>query len=359
LEIAAGAQPVAVVVQETHRRRAVYDPWGLELAGIGYLADPAKESKFTYNGKEKQDQFGLGWLDYHARQVDPALGRMWAVDPLAGKFAPVSPYNYALNNPLRFIDPTGMEARSVQEMVQEAWDNTPDGESRSFDFPTGFYRNQTTGAVVTMNANSGQQEVQGFDFLGTNPLSKNISDAIGADIMRGGWNKFIGYYEMLGADFFFNAAAANYTTGARGLMAVLTHESIDPAHRGLLLSEMTHDWVRTAASLIPINQELINPLEHQLGVFLMIEVFGIENTSLVVSANEWRGLLFTDRNNDNMINALLGRPANGGGPTGFQYSDIIHNFEGAQKWRQYQIDRYGYFGYLAREIRRETERLLK
>ncbi len=35
LEIAAGGQPVALVVQETHRRRAVYDPWGLELAGIG------------------------------------------------------------------------------------------------------------------------------------------------------------------------------------------------------------------------------------------------------------------------------------------------------------------------------------
>jgi hypothetical protein len=30
LEIATGALPTALVVQETH-----YDPWGLELAGIG------------------------------------------------------------------------------------------------------------------------------------------------------------------------------------------------------------------------------------------------------------------------------------------------------------------------------------
>jgi RHS repeat-associated protein len=108
LEIAADAQstgalPVAIVVQETH-----YDPWGLELAGIGYVADPAKEHKFTYNGKEKQDQFGLGWLDYHARQVDPALGRMWAVDPLAHKMRRWSPYAYAFDNPVRFIDPDGM-----------------------------------------------------------------------------------------------------------------------------------------------------------------------------------------------------------------------------------------------------------
>ncbi len=104
LEIATGALPVAVVVQETH-----YDPWGLELAGIGYVADPTKEHKFTYNGKEKQDQFGLGWLDYHARQVDPALGRMWGVDPLAHKMRRWSPYAYAFNNPLRFIDPDGMK----------------------------------------------------------------------------------------------------------------------------------------------------------------------------------------------------------------------------------------------------------
>jgi RHS repeat-associated protein len=114
LEIAAGGAPVAVVVQEAH-----YDPWGLELAGIGYNASGNPEHKFTYNGKEKQDQFGLGWLDcasadYHARQVGPALGRMWAVDPLAGKFAPVNPWAYALNNPLRVVDPTGME---VEETV--------------------------------------------------------------------------------------------------------------------------------------------------------------------------------------------------------------------------------------------------
>jgi RHS repeat-associated protein len=104
LEIATGALPVAVVVQETH-----YDPWGLELAGIGYVSDGKFEHKFTYNGKEKQDQFGLGWLDYHARQVDPSLGRMWAVDPLAGKFTGLSPYVYVANNPTRMIDPDGKE----------------------------------------------------------------------------------------------------------------------------------------------------------------------------------------------------------------------------------------------------------
>jgi RHS repeat-associated protein len=94
---------VAVVVQETH-----YDPWGLELAGIGYVADPTKEHKWTYNGKEKQDQFGLGWLDYGARHYQPDIARWGGVDPLAHLMRRHSPYNYVFNNPLRFIDPDGM-----------------------------------------------------------------------------------------------------------------------------------------------------------------------------------------------------------------------------------------------------------
>ncbi len=102
LEIATGALPVAAVVQETH-----YDPWGLELAGIGYIADPTKESKFTYNGKEKQDQFGLGWLDYGARHYQAEIGRFTKVDRYAHKYFSLSPYHYGANNPVNFIDING------------------------------------------------------------------------------------------------------------------------------------------------------------------------------------------------------------------------------------------------------------
>ena len=63
---------------------------------------------YRFTGKEQDAETGLYY--YGARYYDPRLGRFLSVDPLAEKYAGWSPYAYVFDNPLKFTDPTGMEA---------------------------------------------------------------------------------------------------------------------------------------------------------------------------------------------------------------------------------------------------------
>ncbi|WP_158531199.1 RHS repeat domain-containing protein [Algoriphagus chordae] len=93
-----------VIVQETH-----YDPWGLELTGLGYQYGGIKVNKYLYQGKEIMDDQNLNIYDFEARGYDPVIGRTWQLDPHGENYLKWSPYSWTGDNPVLNIDPDGMD----------------------------------------------------------------------------------------------------------------------------------------------------------------------------------------------------------------------------------------------------------
>jgi len=93
------------IIQRNH-----YYPFGMEFAD-----NSGDDQPYKYNGKELNRMHGLNMYDYSARHMALDVPRFTTVDPLAEIYYNISPYVYCNNNPIKFIDPTGMAFRTSDQ----------------------------------------------------------------------------------------------------------------------------------------------------------------------------------------------------------------------------------------------------
>lgn len=75
---------------------------------------------YKFNGKQLDDETGLYY--YGARYMNPVASIWYGVDPLLEKKMQVSPYNYCLDNPIRFIDYMGLyETEAAAQKVAKQY----------------------------------------------------------------------------------------------------------------------------------------------------------------------------------------------------------------------------------------------
>lgn len=87
-----------------------YYPFGMEISSRQFRDNAYR---YGFNGMEKDNEIkGSGnSLDFEARFYDPRLGRFLSLDPMQIKYPSHSSFNYALNSPLMFNDPSGEVAK--------------------------------------------------------------------------------------------------------------------------------------------------------------------------------------------------------------------------------------------------------
>lgn len=116
------------ILQEDH-----YYPFGLTINALSSSAPLSKPNKYKLSGNEEQTAFGWNIYDFNARFYDPVLGRFIQIDPMADERNWVTPYNFVQNNPLIFVDPTGLlEYRLNPETGELEQIGNRGGDSRQF-----------------------------------------------------------------------------------------------------------------------------------------------------------------------------------------------------------------------------------
>ncbi|QMU66542.1 MAG: hypothetical protein GKR88_21120 [Flavobacteriaceae bacterium] len=127
-----------------------YYPFGLRHRGYNNVVSSNGNSvanKYGFGGKELNEELGLEWHDFGARNYDASLGRWMNLDPLAEGMRRFSPYNYAWDNPIIFTDPDGMWGKYYAEDGTYLGDDGID-DNKVYQTTVTAYENHVDGEAV-------------------------------------------------------------------------------------------------------------------------------------------------------------------------------------------------------------------
>ncbi|MEM7372551.1 MAG: RHS repeat-associated core domain-containing protein [Bacteroidota bacterium] len=150
---------------------ADYYPFGLQHGASSVMATPAQN--YLYNGKEMQDELGLGWYEYGFRSYDPAIVKFTGVDPIAEKFPWVTTYNYAENELIANIDLHGLQKAGMQLVLQKSREHIKNTKSAEdlLNYDNAVKENQNNariaGAVMASLIIPGPEDVAIGIFMAT------------------------------------------------------------------------------------------------------------------------------------------------------------------------------------------------
>ena len=100
-------------------------------------------TQYSFCAKEKDEESGYLYLG--ARYYIPDISIFPTCDPMSDKYPSLTPYNYCANNPLRLIDPNGMEISEHTDKFGKIIAHYDDGDNSVY-----MHKTETTKAQIDL-----------------------------------------------------------------------------------------------------------------------------------------------------------------------------------------------------------------